>query len=725
MGTLKTYLNKLNERFTSYVHLAGDTPDTVVQKKIWWLLNLFSVPILLMAVVFMGSTFGRGVFIANILFLFSLLLPLVVFHYHRRDIEAYALFSQLAIVGLTTVKVYLMGGMLNVGTPVYVGLIGPIYALILPNKKRAIYLFMGYTLAMITATLLNPRGDESYVFYRYFMGFLISNTAIFAALYYFTTQWERAKRAEKERFLELDALKTKFYTHIAHEFRTPLTLISGVADQMKRDPGRWLATGHDIIRRNSDKIISLTNQLLDLSKLEERSMSLQLIHDDVAMYTRYLVESFHSAATDKGIRLVFSSDPEEIFMDLDPDKFQEIVSNLVSNALKFTDEGGEVHVSLTALQVEGREQLKMEVRDTGIGIPLKEQHLVFNRYFQAGNHLDNGTTGSGIGLALSRELVHLMDGEISVRSAPGKGSIFRVTLPVRDQAAPVSVPFAPSNRSSQGLRDLQNSPEQEHRPKGPQRLHLLLVEDNRDVLNYLSLLLEKDYVVHTAQHGMEGWENALHHIPDLIISDVMMPGMDGFTLTRKLKEDLRTSHIPVVLLTARADADSRIEGLGIGADAYLSKPFNRQELFVVIENLIAIRKKLQQRFAAGGVPAAVPGDSPDGILGREDAFLGQVREVLNNHLDDEEFGIHQVCEALGMSRSQLYRKFAALTDTTVNQYLQNVRLDRARDLLRTTDLNVSEVAYDTGFKNPSHFSRAFSKRYGHAPSQARMNNPVS
>lgn len=725
MGIFRERIKRLNERFTSYVYLAGDCPDTVMQKKIWWLLNLFSVPILLLAVILMRDTLGRGVFFSNVLFLLSLFLPLVAFHYHRRNIAAYALFSQLAIVLLTVVKTYLMGGMLHAGTPVYVGLIGPVYALILPNKKRAIYLFVLYTAAMIGVTLLNPTGGETYIFYKYFMGFLISNTAIFATLYYFTTQWEKAKQAEKNQLRELDELKTKFYTHIAHEFRTPLTLISGVVDQMKADPDRWLSTGHDIVKRNSDKIIKLTNKLLDLSKLQEKSMPLELIHDDVVMYTRYLVESFHSMASAKGIGLNFSAVPDEILMDLNPDKFQDIVSNLVSNALKFTPEGGEVWVGLSVLTQPTGALLKLQVRDTGIGIPWKEQHHIFNRYFQVKNHIDKGTEGSGLGLALTLELVTLMRGEISVRSTPGKGTVFEILMPISAEAEQVSLSFTEACSPGGKKRGKESVGSSCQDSKDPSALHLLIVEDNRDVIHYLKSILQKTYVVHTAGNGADGLQLALDIIPDLIISDVMMPVMDGFTMTRKLKEDLRTSHIPIVLLTARADVDAKLEGLGCGADAYLAKPFNKQELFVRIENLIRLRRQIQQGYASP-IPQELGRNAVRDVApNREDVFMNQVRQLLESHLDNEEFGISALCEAIGMSRSQLYRKFAALTDTTVNQYLQNLRLEKAKRLLQTTDLNVSEVAYDTGFKNPSHFSRAFSNRYGHAPSQERIGTPIS
>ena len=719
------FLKRANELFTSYVVMEGDSMDAILQKKIWWLLNLFSIPILLLAVVVMGDTFGPGVYISNLLFLLSLTIPLLVFHIHRRNIEGYALFSQMAIVTLTAVKTYQMGGMLHVGTPVYVGLIGPVYALILPNKRRAIYLFIVYTAAMISATLLNSNGDENYLFYRYFMGFLISNTAIFGTLYFFTTQWQKAKEAERQRMRELDELKTKFYTHIAHEFRTPLTLISGVVDQMKADPARWLSSGHEIVRRNSDKILHLTNQLLDLSKLQAKSMPLKLIHDDVVLYTRYLVESFDSMASDKGIQLHFSSTPEEIFMDLDPDKYQDIVSNLLSNALKFTPEGGSVRVLLSLMAKTSGNTLKLEVRDTGVGIALEDQPLIFNRYFQAGNHLDNGTPGSGLGLALTRELVRLMDGKIGLRSAPGKGTVFEVFLPVGCMAQKTPIPVWPETPKSRSAACEEPLPGREAADSEKGALHLLLVEDNKDVIEYLQMLLKDHYAVHTAVNGVEGLEKALETIPDLIISDVMMPGLDGYALTQRLKEDLRTSHIPIILLTARADDDSRLAGLESGADAYLAKPFNRQELFVRIRKLIALRRRLHKRYFRLADTGWTEDTGTEAGGTREDAFIGQVRQILEAHLDDEQFGISSLCQTIAMSRSQLYRKFAALTDVTVNQFILNLRLEKARELLKTTDLNVSEVAYDTGVKNPSHFSRACSNRFGHAPSQLTSNPIIS
>ncbi|MEN8800127.1 MAG: HAMP domain-containing sensor histidine kinase, partial [Flavobacteriaceae bacterium] len=481
----RTLYQLINARLIAYVRVTGDTRETVVQKQIWWLLGIASVPVLLGSIILMADKLGSLVFYSNILFLLCLLVPMLVFHFHRRNIAGFALFTQIAIVVLTSVKVYLMGGMMNAATPVFVGLIGPVYALVLPHKKRALLIFLSYILLMILATLMNPVGDEPYIFYKYFLGFLIGNTTIFFTLYYFIDLWKQSKEAESDRMRALDDLKTRFYTHIAHEFRTPLSIISGMADQMKSDPDRWLLSGHEMIKRNSQSLISLTNRLLDLSKLEDQSMPLHLVHEDIVLYMRYLVESFHSMADLNEIALSFSSKHQEIYMDLDPDKIQDILSNLVSNAIKFTPKGGTVAVSLALMEQESGPFLRFQVADSGVGIPENEQDMVFDRYFQARNHLENHTEGTGLGLALTRELVRLMGGKISVSSTPGKGSVFEVDLPITSQAKPVSLPpigeLENTNHQPANGKTLKDENSHSTAP----HLKLLLVDDNPDVIHYL------------------------------------------------------------------------------------------------------------------------------------------------------------------------------------------------------------------------------------------------
>lgn len=606
-----------------------------------------------------------------------------------------------------------MGGMHVVSTPVFVGLMATVYGLTLPNKKRAIFIFLLFSLLMPLTSLLNPHRPEDRLFSHYFLGFFIFVSFIFFILYYFTTQLEKSKRKEKKRIKELDELKTKFYTHIAHEFRTPLSIIMGMVDQMKNNPSKWLDEGHYIVKRNSKNLINLTNQLLDLSKLEAHSMPLNMIQDDLVLYVQYLVESFHSLAEVKKIKLKFTSNPKELWMDFDPDKIRDIISNLLSNAIKFTPHGGSVKIRL---DVTEQNQLEIMVKDTGIGIPKEQLHKVFDRYFQAKNHLDTLQEGSGLGLALTKEFVKLLNGTINVSSTINKGSTFTIQLPITKNANEVQWPY-----STEILHpNINNLQKENNKRVSNDQLKLLVVEDNVDVIRYLESLLAKNYQIETAHNGFEGLTKALEIIPDLIISDVMMPVMDGFGLCKQLKENMRTSHIPIVLLTARFDTESRMEGLKTGADAYLSKPFNREELFIRIENLIELRKKLQIRFKSLTDQKSNSFNLENLYFNKEDLFMQKVQKVLESNLSDEEFGIEELCQSLAMSRAQLYRKFAALTDTTVYSFIQKLKLKKAKELLLTTNLNVTEVAYDTGFKNLAHFSRLFSKEFGHAPSKTRI-----
>ncbi|MCB0475766.1 MAG: response regulator, partial [Flavobacteriaceae bacterium] len=655
MYSFRNSIRKSGDRLTAYVSLPGDTLEVVLNKKIWWLLNLSSIPILLLASFLLGFHAGHAIVYLNIIFILSSVIPLIVFNFYKKHIENYALFTQLSMVVITSIKVYYMDGMVHAGTPLFVGLLGPVYAMTLPSKKRAVFVFVLYASAMIAATLLNPIESEVNIFSMYFLGFLISVTFIFFTLYYFTTRLEEAKRSEKKQMQELDDLKTKLYTHIAHEFRTPLSIITGMVDQMKNNPSEWMDEGHSIIKRNSNKLIDLTNKLLDLSKLEANAMPVNLVQDDIALYTRYLVESFHSLAQIKKIGLRLSIDPKEILMDFDPDKIRDIVSNLISNAIKFTPYGGSVKI---ALRIIDQNKLELSVKDTGIGIPREQLSSIFDRYFQAKNHLETLREGTGLGLALTKELVKLHQGTIRVRSILNKGSEFAIELPITNKAKMVQLPVLDeiSFDKTGGF----DSPKT---PKKDNQLKLLIVEDNADVARYLYSLLSNNYLIETAGNGFEGLSKAIEVIPDLIISDVMMPVMDGFTLCKQLKEDIRTSHIPIVLLTARFDLDSRLEGLKTGADVFLAKPFNNDELFIRIEKLIALRKKLQTRYKL--LEPAEINTKNRSQLSKEDQFMYEVRKVLEQNLSNEDFGIQQLCRTMAMSRAQLYRKFSALTDTTV------------------------------------------------------------
>jgi signal transduction histidine kinase/DNA-binding response OmpR family regulator/ligand-binding sensor domain-containing protein len=527
------------------------------------------------------------------------------------------------------------------------------------------------------------------------------------------------EQVEYNKLKELDELKSRFFADISHEFRTPLTLILGpieklLAEQPKEEHARQLL----LVKRNAQRLLNLINQLLDLSKLEAGKLQLERSQADIIPLLRGLVYSFESLAESKKIALHFSSALPSAFLDFDRDKMEQIVANLISNAIKFTPTGGAVHLEVIAA-AEGR-QIQIEVRDTGPGIPAEHLPRVFERFHQAAEAAPGGELGSGIGLALVKELTELHGGNISASNAAGGGARFRLFLPYSAEAS--EPPASPANKGRL-LKDpvvVESASQVELEPSLPQMADadaatLLLVEDNADMRAFIRDTLADKYQVIEAADGQEGIEMALEHIPDLIISDVMMPRVDGLELCGALKNDERSSHIPIVLLTAKADIESRLAGLERGADDYLAKPFNRDELLIRTRNLLENRRRLRERYASLQPPE--PSDDQDVQI--EDAFLQKIRRIVEEHLSDSEFEIDQLARMLGMSRSQLFRKVKALTGQSPSIFIRNVRLQRGRELLLTTEMNVSEVAYEVGFSKPGYFSDAFMEAYGVRPSQVR------
>lgn len=562
----------------------------------------------------------------------------------------------------------------------------------------------------------------------------------------------RLAQAEAERLKELDTVKTRLYTNITHEFRTPLTIISGMAEQIRENPSEWLDEGLVLIKRNSARLLDLVNQMLDLAKLESGKMALHLQQGDVVRYLKYLVESFHSYAQGKGVQMHFLSDLDALSMDFDPERLQQIVGNLVSNAVKFTAAGGNVYLDVrchgdVSRSANGQRPpadapyLVIRVRDTGIGIPEEQLPYIFDRFYQATTPAngENPLTasaahggGSGIGLALTKELVKLMGGKIAAKSRPGEGAEFTVTLPVRrhseEKPAPATLlleddtfpPFSFENQLN--LPPIPAAQPIVASTRAPSATPLiLLAEDNADVVAYLASCLAGDYRLVVAKDGQEAIELATEQVPDLLVTDVMMPRKDGFEVCRTLRADTRTSHIPIVMLTAKADMDSKLEGLEHGADVYLSKPFHKKELRLRIRKLLEMRQKLQQHYlAAAGLNAgaAAPKDPPP-VPGAEDKFVRKVREIVDTHLDDSAFDVEQLCRAMAMSHSQLHRKLSALTGLAATKFIRHVRLSKAQELLRDETLTVAAVAYDTGFSDPSYFGRVFRQEFGVSPQEWR------
>jgi signal transduction histidine kinase/ligand-binding sensor domain-containing protein/DNA-binding response OmpR family regulator len=553
-----------------------------------------------------------------------------------------------------------------------------------------------------------------------YLGYLlVAGAAAFAFYYYKKRQWQlranlEAERREAGRLKELDAFKTNFYTNITHEFRTPLTIILGMVDQIKSNPKDWYSEGLQMIKRSGTNLLRLVNQMLDLSKLEAGALPVDMVSGDVIAYLKYILESFHSVAESKNIGLRFHSKTEEFTMDYDPEKMREIISNLVSNAIKFTPEGGMVIVKATPSRPSAErtsQNLFIVVEDTGLGIPPENLPHIFDRFYQAGDDTKRQAGGAGIGLALTKELVKLLGGEISVRSEVGKESAFTVKLPVKRNATQSAAPQKGGPYES--LSPAESLPPPETESDGGK---LLIVEDNADVVRYLQSVLANGYEIAVATNGREGIEKAIETIPDLIISDVMMPEADGFELCETLKKDERTSHIPIILLTAKADARSRIEGLELGADAYLAKPFDKEELIVRLRKMLELRKVLQERYS-NGFPLTLP---PDRRFERDDGFMKKLANVLEERHADENFDITELCRSVHMSRSQCYRKIVALTGKPAGQLLRSFRLQKAKTLLTTSSLSISQIALDVGFKYLAHFSRSFQQEFGVNPSEMRQ-----
>ena len=521
-------------------------------------------------------------------------------------------------------------------------------------------------------------------------------------------------RKETARLKELDKLKSRLYANITHEFRTPLTVIRGVADEMidklsPREQNRF-NDKLEMIERNSDKLLHLVQQMLDMSKIEDGKMKLNLIRDNIVSYLQYVLESFQSMADAKKIKLVFYHETDRIVMDYDQDKIFVIASNLLSNAIKFTPSGGKVIFHVKKERKDEKDYLVIKVQDSGIGI--KKEHLghIFDRFYQVDNSQTRKSEGTGIGLALTKELTELMNGEITVTSTHGSRTEFCVTIPI-SKSAPLqkAKPGVPHQTGKQ-LTAVEVAGE-----SGNENLPLaLVVEDNPDVARYIISCLAGKYRVKWSPDGEQGIKTAIDIIPDIIISDVMMPGKDGFEVCDILKKDERTSHIPIILLTAKATDSDRIEGLSHGADAYLTKPFNKKELFVRLEQLIRIRRRLQEKYGRPDIRITEKAE-PTG----EERFLKKAIEVIRKNLDKPELNAALLAESLNMSESQLYRKLKALGQKSTALFIRSIRLSAARELLETGDLNISEVAYTCGFNDPAWFSRAFKEEFGVAPSAFR------
>ena len=520
---------------------------------------------------------------------------------------------------------------------------------------------------------------------------------------------------QNQRLEQLDKLKSRFFTNISHEFRTPLTVIAGMADQIQAHPDRLLEKGLLMIRRNTYSLLDLVNQILDLHKVESGSMEVKKVRGDVMPFFKWITESFQYLAESQDIELQFLSMEQEIVMDYDSEKMLRILSNLLGNGIKFTNAGGKVFFQVDKLG----DQLQIRVKDTGIGITPEQLPSIFDRFYQIERLVVPGKTGTGVGLSLVKEFVELLEGQIEVESQVGEGTLFTLRFPITQDAKALVQENNPSDlllNQMVAARTPAIVPALYQKEDGDVELpSILIVEDNPDIAQYLITCLEGQYQLDWAPDGEIGIEKALETVPDLIISDVMMPKKDGFEVCRVIKEDKRTSHIPIVILTAKADALSRIEGLKLRADEYLAKPFDKEELMVRLDNLRAIREQLRNRYQSLSDIQVKEGEEAQ----KEDQFVLDAKAIIHENIEDENFGIMELCRAIGMSRTQLHRKIKALTNRSTSSFIRSIRLIKAKELLSISDLNISQVAYEVGFKDPKYFSRTFAEEFGMPPADFR------
>ncbi len=541
---------------------------------------------------------------------------------------------------------------------------------------------------------------------------------------------------QSEKLKEMDKVKSLFFANISHEFRTPLTLIMGPLEKMlSKNRDREEGNELKMMFRNSRRLLRLINRLLDLSKLDSGKMKLKPVCEDIIPFIKVAVSAFESLALQNRIDLNLDLGEEtEVFLSFDPEKLEEVLCNLLINALKFTPPGGKISVSSRRGGPEGSSfphgYFQCSVRDTGVGISREKLARIFDRFYQTGDSRRPNYKGSGIGLALTKELVLLHHGNIDVHSSEGEGggTEFVIRLPLGAQLPGTGekdgspgAGFKSKHLLDTGLADVVEdgengtgeAPEAVDENGGPRDKNIVLVvEDNADVRKYIRGPLESEYTVVEARNGREGIDKARDIIPDLIVSDIMMPEVDGYELSSRLKKDVKTSHIPIVLLTAKASEQSVIAGLETGADDYITKPFNTRILTTRIKNLIELRSHLQQKIQKQMLlrPAEISVSSVD----RE--FIDELQAIIEKNLSDSEFHVEALSKKMYMNRVTLYRKMTALTGESPTRFIRSYRLKRAAQLLRDNAGNVSEVAIMVGFSNLGYFTRCFKEKFHQLPS---------
>lgn len=504
--------------------------------------------------------------------------------------------------------------------------------------------------------------------------------------------------------------KLVFFTNISHDFRTPLTLVADPVEQLLADPSlegdrrRMLL----LVQRNVQILLRLVNQILDFRRYETGKMEFTPVPLDLLQCFVEWNDSFQAAARRKHIHFSFDSVPDtDYHTQADAEKLERIYFNLLANAFKFTSENGKVTVRLAALQKDGAPFFRFTVANTGSLISAEHIRSIFDRFYK----IDRHHTGSGIGLALVKAFVEIHGGSISVESDERLGTVFTVDLPVRTCEEGACVVTAPMEESAPDRVDSLLREDEAENLNDPSKPSVLVIDDNADIRAYVHTLLNSEYSIIEAADGTEGIRKAMKYVPDVIISDVMMPGIDGIECCRRLKGELQTCHIPVILLTACSLDEQRIQGYAGGADSYISKPFSSQLLLTRIRNLIESRQRMKQFFGDRQTLAK------EDICDMDKDFVERFKSLIEVKMGDSELNVEDLGKEMGLSRVQLYRKIKSLTNYAPNELLRMARLKKAASLLASSDMTIAEVGYEVGFTSPSYFAKCYKEQFGESPTE--------
>ncbi len=524
---------------------------------------------------------------------------------------------------------------------------------------------------------------------------------------------ELGKRAE-----EASTAKINFFTNISHEFRTPLTLILAPLEEMRQ--GKLDATNKQyitIIQKNAIRLLKLVNELMDFRKIEAGKMQLHVSENDIVQFTDTIVDTFRSLAKKRNIDVRLIAKRRSLPVWFDTSMLDKVIFNLLSNAFKFTSDNGFIYVSIEKNEIDQTAVIKVE--DNGIGMSQDIADHVFELFYQGGT---SDQLGSGLGLSLSKELIQLHQGNIAVKSKPGKGTVFTITLPLtKTQFQENEFLDEKLSRPEVHYDDRIFAREPESIPSDNESLRhrhvsdktILIVEDNNDLRNYLVQKLRNQYSIVEAENGITAIQLAFDNVPDLIISDIALPGKDGLTITNTLKSDIRTSHIPIILLTAKSETQHQIEGMKSIADGYVVKPFHFQFLEETMKSVMRNREILKEHYTSE-LPTELKSQIPKKL---DKKFINDFTAIVENNISNEEFTMEDICKGIGISRIQLYRKVKALLGVNVNDYILTARLQKAKYLLSNEDLSIAEVAYQVGFASSTYFATVFKNKLSVTPSE--------